>query len=57
MVSKSGTNKWYIVLNPYFAEYLSTQAKAVNRAIELVQEALNYANSGASSRTRLLTAS
>ena len=37
----SSTN--YVVLNPYFAEYLSTQANQVNRAIELVQEALNYA--------------
>ena len=33
-------------LNQYFAEYLSTQVNVVNRAIELVQEALNYANSG-----------
>ena len=36
----------YIVLNPYFAEYLSTQANQVNRAIELVQEAMNYAQNG-----------
>ena len=35
-----------IILNPYFAEYLGTQANAVNRAIELVQEALNYASNG-----------
>ena len=35
-----------IVLNPYFAEYLGTQADKINRAIELVQEVLNYANSG-----------
>jgi len=33
-------------LNQYFVEYLGAQANAVNRAIELVQEALNYANSG-----------
>ena len=33
----------YVILNPYFAEYLSTQANQVNRAIELVQEVLNYA--------------
>ena len=33
-------------MNPYFAEYLSTQANQVNRAIELVQEALNYASNG-----------
>ena len=39
------TEAGYIVLNPYFAEYLSTQANKVNRAIELVQEALNYAQS------------
>ena len=33
-------------LNTYWVEYLSTQAAAVNRAIELVQEALNYAQGG-----------
>ena len=32
-----------IELNPYFAEYLGTAADKVNRAIELVQEVLNYA--------------
>ena len=44
---------WYCVapgtnldLNRYFVEYLSAQANAVNRAIELVQEALNYASNG-----------
>ena len=44
---------WYAVANgqnielsQYFVEYLGAQAQAVNRAIELVQEALNYANSG-----------
>ena len=37
------TNAEFIPLNGYFAEYLGTQANAVNRAIELVQEALNYA--------------
>ena len=35
-----------LALNQYFAEYLSTQVNVVNRAIELAQEALNYANSG-----------
>ena len=35
-----------LYLNAYFVEYLSAQGKAVNRALELVQEALNYANSG-----------
>jgi hypothetical protein len=33
----------FINLNQYFAEYLSTEANKINRAIELVQEALNYA--------------
>ena len=33
-------------LNQYFVEYLGAQAQAVNRAIELVQEALNYAQGG-----------
>ena len=36
----------YIVLNKYFAEYLSTEVASVNRAIELVQEAINYAQNG-----------
>ena len=36
----------YIVLNTYFAEYLGTQANKINRAIELAQEALTYAQSG-----------
>ena len=40
------TKNEYVILNPYFAEYLSTQVNVVNRAIELVQEGLNYANSG-----------
>ena len=35
-----------IDLSPYFVEYLGAQAQAVNRAIELVQEALNYAQGG-----------
>ena len=35
-----------IILNPYFAEYLSTEVATVNRAIELVQEAINYAQNG-----------
>ena len=35
-----------ILLNQYFVEYLGAQAQAVNRAIELVQEALNYAQGG-----------
>ena len=33
-------------LNQYWVEYISAQATAVNRAIELVQEALNYAKDG-----------
>jgi hypothetical protein len=33
-------------LNPYFVEYLGAQAQAVNRAIELVQEAQIYATNG-----------
>ena len=33
-------------LGQYWPEYISAQASAVNRAIELAQEALNYANSG-----------
>ena len=37
------TNTEFIPLNGYFAEYLGTQADKINRAIELVQEALNYA--------------
>ena len=32
-----------IILNPYFAEYLGTEATKINRALELVQEVLNYA--------------
>lgn len=36
----------FIELNSYFAEYLSTQVNVVNRAIELAQEALNYAQGG-----------
>ena len=40
------SNADFIYLNPFFAEYLGTQANAVNRAIELVQEALNYASNG-----------
>ena len=40
------TNNQYVILNNYFAEYLSTQVNIVNRAIELVQEGLNYANNG-----------
>ena len=35
-----------IELNQYFAEYLSTEVGSVNRAIELVQEAINYAKNG-----------
>ena len=35
-----------IELNPYFAEYLSTDVQYINRAIVLVQEALNYATTG-----------
>ena len=35
-----------LLLNQYFVEYLSAEANAVNRAIELVQEALNYAQGG-----------
>jgi hypothetical protein len=37
------TNTEFIPLNGYFAEYLGTQADKINRAIELAQEALNYA--------------
>ena len=36
-----------IILNQYFAEYLSTSVADVNRAIELAQEAINYAKGGA----------
>ena len=32
-----------VELNRYFVEYLSTEANQINRAIELVQEVLNYA--------------
>ena len=35
-----------VPLERYFVEYLGAQAQAVNRAIELVQEALNYAQGG-----------
>lgn len=48
------TNEYYYAysstncakLGQYWPEYISAQASAVNRAIELVQEVLNYANSG-----------
>ena len=36
----------YVVLNPYFAEYLSTGVDQINKAIEMVQDALQYANNG-----------
>ena len=39
-------NTGWIELNTYFAEYLSTEVATVNRAIELVQEAINYAKNG-----------
>ena len=39
-------NADYIVLNPYFAEYLSTEVDQVNKAISIVQDALQYANNG-----------
>ena len=42
----NGVAGQWLYLNSYFAEYLGTQADKVNRAIELVQEVLNYANSG-----------
>ena len=35
-----------IILNQYFAEYLSATVNEFNRALELVQEAMNYAQSG-----------
>ena len=35
-----------VILNPYFAEYLSATVNEYNRALELVQEALNYASNG-----------
>ena len=41
------TSDHVIFLNPYFAEYLSTSVANVNRAIELAQEAINYAKGGA----------
>ena len=40
------TNGDVVPLERYFVEYLGAQAQAVNRAIELVQEALNYAQGG-----------
>jgi hypothetical protein len=36
----------YIILNPYFAEYLSTGVDQINKAIDMVQDALQYANNG-----------
>ena len=36
----------FIILNPYFAEYLSTGVDQINRAISMVQDALQYANNG-----------
>jgi hypothetical protein len=36
----------FVVLNSYFAEYLSAAVGDVNRAIELAQEAINYAKNG-----------
>ena len=44
-IAAHGTNK-LIELNRYFVEYLSAEAQAVNRAIELVQEAQIYATNG-----------
>ena len=44
-LSAAAPNK-VINLNEYFVEYLSEEANRVNRAIELVQEALNYAQGG-----------
>ena len=41
------TNNKAIELNRYFVEYLSEEANQINRALELVQEVLNYANTGA----------
>ena len=41
-----GTASDIIVLNPYFAEYLNTTVNEFNRALELVQEAMDYAKSG-----------
>jgi hypothetical protein len=35
-----------IMLSPYFAEYLSTGVDQINRAISMVQDALQYANNG-----------
>ena len=45
MDDKTAAGK-YIVLNGYFAEYLSTQANEFNRAVELVMEAQTYATNG-----------
>ena len=36
----------YVILNPYFAEYLGTTADKVNRTIEIVENALAYAKNG-----------
>ena len=41
-----GDNPKVVILNSYFAEYLSTSVANVNRAIELAQEAINYAKGG-----------
>jgi hypothetical protein len=47
----AGANMWtnnadIVALNPYFAEYLSTGVDQINRAISMVQDALQYANNG-----------
>ena len=39
-------NANYVALNPYFAEYLSTGVDQINKAISMVQDALEYANNG-----------
>ena len=36
----------YLILDPYFAEYLSTGVDQINKAISMVQDALQYANNG-----------
>ena len=36
----------FILLNTYFAEYLSTGVDQINKAISMVQDALQYANNG-----------
>ena len=47
MATHAGAPNYDVInLNRYFVEYLSTEAAAVNRAIELVEEALIYANNG-----------